>query len=88
MFNLKLFFILLLSSGTDSRVGFGYRLGDHADFQVQFEIGPQKETKAIGTNTSNKRHVHPDEELKVQKEANSGEVQLEFIVLHVFVQCP
>lgn len=37
-----------IKKGTDSRVGFGFRLGEHADFQVQFEIGPQKFTRPIG----------------------------------------
>lgn len=32
----------------------GFRLGEHADFQVLFEIGPQKETEPIG-NTDSKR---------------------------------
>lgn len=35
--------------GTDSRVGFGFRLGNHADFQSIFEIGPQKFTKPLGS---------------------------------------
>lgn len=38
-----------IKKGTDSRLGFGFRLGDHADFQVQLELGPQKFTKPIGT---------------------------------------
>lgn len=37
-----------IKKGTDSRVGFGFRLGEHADFQVQLELGPQKFTKPIG----------------------------------------
>lgn len=37
-----------VTPGTDSRVGFGYRLGEHADFQVVFELGPQTNTKPIG----------------------------------------
>ncbi|GAB0099743.1 uncharacterized protein DMENIID0001_156300 [Sergentomyia squamirostris] len=51
--------------GTDSRVGFGYRLGDHADFQVLVELGPQKFTKPIGetsmTSSNSKRNVNPDD---------------------------
>ncbi|KAK0094038.1 hypothetical protein PV326_011969 [Microctonus aethiopoides] len=43
-----------IKKGTDSRVGVGFRLGEHADFQVLFEIGPQKETEPIG-NTESKR---------------------------------
>lgn len=57
--------LLNLLTGTDSRIGFGYRLGDHADIQVQFEIGPQKETKAIGVS-SNKRSVKPDDEMNAK----------------------
>lgn len=37
-----------IKKGTDSRVGFGYRLGEHADFQVMFELGPQTNTRPIG----------------------------------------
>lgn len=37
-----------VKKGTDSRVGFGFRLGEHADFQVLFELGPQKFTKPLG----------------------------------------
>jgi len=41
-----------IKKGTDSRVGFGYRLGEHADFQVVFELGPQTNTKPIGNAAS------------------------------------
>lgn len=37
-----------LKKGTDSRVGYGFRLGEHADFQILFEMGPQKFTKPLG----------------------------------------
>lgn len=63
------FIIFLWITGTDSRVGFGYRLGDHADFQVQFELGPQKETQAIGTGAANKRAVSSSDSFKAEKEA-------------------
>lgn len=42
------YYYLLIKIGTDSRVGFGYRLGEHADFQVMFELGPQTNTRPIG----------------------------------------
>ncbi|CRL00753.1 CLUMA_CG014009, isoform A [Clunio marinus] len=61
-----------IKKGTDSRVGFGYRLGDHADFQVQFEIGPQKETQAIGSGSLRKRYTNPTEEFEAKK-ANKKE---------------
>ncbi|XP_075988826.1 uncharacterized protein LOC142984855 isoform X2 [Anticarsia gemmatalis] len=36
-----------IKKGTDSRVGFGFAFGNHADFQVMFELGPQTNTKAL-----------------------------------------
>lgn len=42
-------------SGTDSRLGVGFRLGEHADFQVLVELGPQKETDPIGNDVDSKR---------------------------------
>lgn len=38
----------VVKKGTDSRFGFGFRLGEHSDFQFLFELGPQKYTKPIG----------------------------------------
>lgn len=40
-----------IKKGTDSRFGFGFRLGEHADFQVLLELGPQKFTRPIGMDT-------------------------------------
>lgn len=39
--------------GTDSRVGFGFRLGPNADFQVLFELGPQQNTAPLGPDAGN-----------------------------------
>lgn len=39
-----------IKKGTDSRVGFGFRLGPHADFQVLLELGPQNSTDPLGLN--------------------------------------
>uniref|UniRef100_A0A182VUI5 Uncharacterized protein n=1 Tax=Anopheles minimus TaxID=112268 RepID=A0A182VUI5_9DIPT len=51
-----------IKKGTDSRIGFGFRLGEHADFQVQLELGPQLNTRAIGAAaSSSKRYVDNDE---------------------------
>ncbi|CAK9815288.1 hypothetical protein ANTQUA_LOCUS8369 [Anthophora quadrimaculata] len=44
-----------IKKGTDSRIGVGFRLGEHADFQVLFEIGPQTETDPIGNADSKRR---------------------------------
>lgn len=61
--------------GTDSRIGFGYRLGDHADFQVQFEIGPQKETQAIGSSSAGKRELQPEDNFYVEKAVRKEKVR-------------
>ncbi|XP_040170831.1 uncharacterized protein LOC120904684 [Anopheles arabiensis] len=51
-----------IKKGTDSRIGFGFRLGEHADFQVQLELGPQLNTRPIGAAAgSSKRYVDNDE---------------------------
>ncbi|KAF9807439.1 hypothetical protein SFRURICE_005397 [Spodoptera frugiperda] len=41
-----------IKKGTDSRVGFGFAFGNHADFQVMFELGPQTNTQALRENPS------------------------------------
>lgn len=62
-------------AGTDSRIGFGYRFGDHADFQVQFEIGPQKETQPIGTGGSTyKRNIRPADEFQLERAVRKEKV--------------
>ncbi|XP_026470860.1 uncharacterized protein LOC113375127 [Ctenocephalides felis] len=46
---------------TDSRLGVGFRLGEHADFQIMVELGPQTETRPIGGGSAtNKRNVAPN----------------------------
>ncbi|XP_003700497.1 snustorr snarlik [Megachile rotundata] len=44
-----------IKKGTDSRIGVGFRLGQHADFQVLLELGPQTETDPIGNAESKRR---------------------------------
>ncbi|XP_053971950.1 uncharacterized protein LOC128872862 [Hylaeus volcanicus] len=44
-----------IKKGTDSRLGVGFRLGEHADFQVLVELGPQTETDPIGTADNKRR---------------------------------
>ncbi|KAH8378188.1 hypothetical protein KR093_009890, partial [Drosophila rubida] len=56
-----------IKKGTDSRFGFGFRLGEHADFQVLLELGPQKETRPLGDPSKydqsfNKRQVSASEQ--------------------------
>ncbi|XP_069702795.1 uncharacterized protein snsl [Periplaneta americana] len=44
-----------IKKGTDSRMGVGFRLGNHADFQVLLELGPQSNTQAIGPAADSKK---------------------------------
>ncbi|XP_043481976.1 uncharacterized protein LOC122511038 [Leptopilina heterotoma] len=44
-----------IKKGTDSRFGVGFSLGEHADFQVILELGPQSETEPIGNPEESKR---------------------------------
>ncbi|KAK9753880.1 hypothetical protein QE152_g1550 [Popillia japonica] len=49
-----------VKKGTDSRFGWGFRLGDRADFQVLVELGPQTNTQPLGnqpSSTNAKRNV-------------------------------
>ncbi|KAI8124822.1 hypothetical protein FF38_09016 [Lucilia cuprina] len=68
-----------IKKGTDSRLGFGFRLGEHADFQVLLELGPQKETRPIGDtddsdgSSFNKRQVNKRQQLRVQHEMSTTE---------------
>ncbi|XP_061387747.1 uncharacterized protein LOC133322807 [Musca vetustissima] len=68
-----------IKKGTDSRLGFGFRLGNHADFQVMVELGPQKETRPIGDQDSgssfNKRQVNRQQQRAVQRDAIRAEQQ-------------
>lgn len=41
---------ILNLTGIDSRFGFGFRLGPHADFQTVVELGPQTNTNPISAN--------------------------------------
>lgn len=53
-----------IKKGIDSRYGIGFRLGEHADFQVLVELGPQKYTRPIGQSSdsaSSKRETEPIE---------------------------
>ncbi|XP_075988867.1 uncharacterized protein LOC142984885 [Anticarsia gemmatalis] len=36
-----------LHKGNDHRIGFGFRFGNHADFQILYEFGPQTVTKPL-----------------------------------------
>lgn len=47
--------VSILATGTDSRIGVGFRLGEHADFQMLFELGPQTETEPINNADSKRR---------------------------------
>ncbi|RZC41232.1 uncharacterized protein BDFB_010759, partial [Asbolus verrucosus] len=52
--------IPVLKKGTDSRLGWGFRLGDRADFQVLVELGPQTYTQPLanqGDSGNSKRNT-------------------------------
>ncbi|XP_068622078.1 uncharacterized protein snsl [Battus philenor] len=59
-----------IKKGTDSRVGFGFAFGNHADFQVLFELGPQTNTMALNGQsfaTNNKRQAPSSPPPKINK---------------------
>ncbi|XP_049883933.1 uncharacterized protein LOC126379268 [Pectinophora gossypiella] len=59
-----------IKKGTDSRVGFGFAFGNHADFQVMFELGPQTNTQNLtgqGFQSNNKRQAPAPPPPKVNK---------------------
>ncbi|KAJ8667123.1 hypothetical protein QAD02_008785, partial [Eretmocerus hayati] len=51
-----------IKKGTDSRLGIGFRFGEHADFQIIMELGPQYETTPL-------KHPLSKEETKRKREA-------------------
>ncbi|XP_022125955.2 uncharacterized protein LOC111000714 [Pieris rapae] len=61
-----------IKKGTDSRVGFGFAFGNHADFQVMFELGPQTNTLPLngqGFPTNAKRQAeYPVEKVNKNRE--------------------
>lgn len=54
-----------IAKGHDSRIGLGFRVGPNADFQMVFELGPQKETQPLvkvtgftdDSEETRKRHI-------------------------------
>ncbi|KAH8265994.1 hypothetical protein KR038_009768, partial [Drosophila bunnanda] len=71
-----------IKKGTDSRLGFGFRLGEHADFQVMVELGPQKETRPIGEPSQddqsfNKRQVSAGDQKALLRQLYREQVRKE-----------
>ncbi|XP_017038550.1 uncharacterized protein snsl [Drosophila kikkawai] len=71
-----------IKKGTDSRLGFGFRLGEHADFQVMVELGPQKETRPIGEPSQddqsfNKRQVSSSDQKALLRQLYRQQVKEE-----------
>ncbi|XP_017006874.2 uncharacterized protein snsl [Drosophila takahashii] len=71
-----------IKKGTDSRLGFGFRLGEHADFQVMVELGPQKETRPIGEPSQddqsfNKRQVSQTDQKALARQLYRQQVKEE-----------
>ncbi|XP_026319215.1 uncharacterized protein LOC113229745 [Hyposmocoma kahamanoa] len=60
-----------IKKGTDSRVGFGFAFGNHADLQVMFELGPQTNTQNLTgqgfQSGSNKRQAPASPPKKINK---------------------
>jgi hypothetical protein len=61
-------------AGTDSRVGVGFRLGNHADFQVLLELGPQVNTQPIGPEGDSKTRRQVDRPTHAIRPALSSEI--------------
>ncbi|KAJ2943471.1 hypothetical protein O0L34_g12276 [Tuta absoluta] len=60
-----------IKKGTDSRVGFGFAFGNHADLQVMFELGPQTNTGKLapaGFQSTAKRQAPSPEKYNKNKE--------------------
>ncbi|VVC96371.1 uncharacterized protein LOC126974608 [Leptidea sinapis] len=62
-----------IKKGTDSRVGFGFAFGNHADFQVLLELGPQTNTlnltgQSFPTNTKRQAPNVAPEKINKNKE--------------------
>ncbi|XP_052738813.1 uncharacterized protein LOC112042831 [Bicyclus anynana] len=63
-----------IKKGTDSRIGFGFAFGNHADFQVMLELGPQTNTMNLtgqpfpkNGNSNNKRQAPSPPPAKINK---------------------
>ncbi|KAK9872805.1 hypothetical protein WA026_019588 [Henosepilachna vigintioctopunctata] len=73
--------IPVIKKGTDSRIGWGFRLGDRADFQFLTELGPQKYTQPLANEpdktVSNKRSALNDlaSELWAQRQEDKKRAQ-------------
>ncbi|XP_034828246.1 uncharacterized protein snsl [Maniola hyperantus] len=62
-----------IKKGTDSRVGFGFAFGNHADVQVLLELGPQTDTMSLNgqpfpkSGNSNSKRQAPSPPAKINK---------------------
>ena len=56
--------ILHYEIGTDSRLGVGFSLGEHADFQILVELGPQTQTEPIGNDNNDSKRRRAVSSLK------------------------
>lgn len=69
--------------GADSKLGFGFRLGPHADFQTIIELGPQENTKPVGLVDGNQlkrqssKRIVPIDNGTVKKEEIAPEIDNE-----------
>ncbi|CAH0549030.1 unnamed protein product [Brassicogethes aeneus] len=70
-----------IKKGTDSRLGWGFRLGDRADFQFLVELGPQTNTQPLanqGDSSTNKRNTLENlaDTLYAQRQKDKQEVEI------------
>ncbi|XP_032525825.2 uncharacterized protein LOC116776683 [Danaus plexippus] len=66
-----------IKKGTDSRIGFGFAFGNHADFQVMLELGPQSNTMPLNGQPFPKNNPSPSSNAKRQAPALPGDSKIQ-----------
>lgn len=64
-----------MCTGTDSRVGFGFRIGPNADGQVLLELGPQRDTQPLGSDSSKREAKIESKTLRFNGKADANSVE-------------
>ncbi|CAG9576894.1 unnamed protein product [Danaus chrysippus] len=65
-----------IKKGTDSRIGFGFAFGNHADFQVMLELGPQTNTMPLNGQPFPKNNPNPSSNAKRQAPILPGDTKI------------
>ncbi|CAK1546410.1 unnamed protein product [Leptosia nina] len=72
--DLFLKFLPIIRKGTEqSRIGFGFAYGNHADFQTVLQFGPDRENNCPTCNTNRRRQINQKAQKK--KKAVSKNVE-------------